>query len=634
MKTKFTVLAVVTAAWIGAQCVVAAEPSVADLLASLKSSDESVRAQAEDALAERGPEAAAAVEPLTALLADKSAVVRAHAVRAALGMIGAAAKSAVPQIVELAGDEDPVVRRQAVQAIKGINPGPKVTVPLCVKLLEDADPGVRQRVLMTVTEAGQKALPGLKVALDDDKAAYWACIILRDMGPEGKEAIPGLAKRLQDERPDVRREAVLALASMGDAASDVVPQIAALLDDPDAAVAATYALGRIGHMPKDVDATVAKNARDTADPMLSTTSLWALANTHPDDKKLRGVVTKALIEQLKSDDPYVRAAAARGLAALPPAPEVTLPIWKEELQNADETLLAHALDALIQLGAPAVPALAKGLEYDTLRPQIISVLYEMGPNAAAASPALAKLVNTDDERIAHEAIITLASVGPAAEPAVPALVEALETDGNPNAHAAVYAVGRVGPAARDAKDHLLKLLKGSDQDLALIALVADQDRLFAGGGRRGGPRICCRLGLGKGERPDADRPNRSARWARMAKPPFRRSKKQPTTATSLFAKRPPRHLSRSRDKIGPNPDCVSLPGACSKSEPQRAVVAVRRGRVSGVHGAPKSPPSARGAMCPRSAVRPASVGVRAGGRPFERRRVRRRPSLSAAAGRS
>jgi HEAT repeat protein len=240
------------------------------------------------------------------------------------------------------------------------------------------------------------------------------------------------------------------------------------LADPDTAVAATYALGRIGHLPADVDSAITANAK-SSDLMLSTVSLWALANTHPDDKRLRARVTKQLIHRLNDEDPYVRTAAARGLAALPPDLDVTMPIWQEELKNADETMLAHSLDALSQIGAPAVPALVKALQYDELRPHVIKMLLDLGPEAAGAAPALAKYVNDADEDVALEVIVALTSFDDRAAPAVPALIESIEREGNPHAHTAIYALGRIGPAASDAQNVLLDLLGGSDQNLALIS---------------------------------------------------------------------------------------------------------------------------------------------------------------------
>ena len=145
-------------------------------------------------------------------------------------------------------------------------------------------------------------MPGLIVALDNDKAAYWACLILRDIGPAAKDAVPALTKKLEDKDPQIRREAILALASTGSEAEPVVPAIAAALKDEQTCGAATYALGRIGQIPANVEPTIKANAK-SSDKVLSTASLWALARVHPDDKDLRREVAEQLIPRMKDSRP-------------------------------------------------------------------------------------------------------------------------------------------------------------------------------------------------------------------------------------------------------------------------------------------------------------------------------------------
>ena len=287
------------------------------------------------------------------------------------------------------------------------------------------------RVLNAIADAGPQAVPGLIEALKHDRAAYWACLVLRDIGPAAKDAVPALTEKLKDPRPEIRREAILALAAIEEAAGPAVPQIAAALSDEQTRQAATYAMGRIGQIPTEVEATVRANA-NSDDKVLSTTSLWAVARVHPEDKRIRRAATKRLIERLKDKDEIVRAAAANALAALPPAPEITGPIWEKALQDADETTVRNALSALATLGPPAVPKLIDALKYEKLRINVVYVLGQIGPAAAPATPALAKLIVDKDERVAQEAVISLAKIGPAAKEAVPTLVQALQQPKNPN----------------------------------------------------------------------------------------------------------------------------------------------------------------------------------------------------------
>jgi HEAT repeat protein len=434
-----------------------AEDSVATLIGNLASSDQSVQLRAIDELGMQKEKAAEAVTPLTELLKSDSAKVRAHAAHS-LGEIGPAARPAVDSLSQLLKDADETVRRQAVQAIGDIRPGPQVMVPLCVKLLEDPDPGVRLRVMNAIADAGARAVPGLIAALDNEKAAYWACLILRDIGPDAKDAVPALTKKLQDKDPEVRREAILALAAVGKEAESAVEPIAAAVKDEITCGAATYALGRIGQIPADVEPTVRANAK-SSDKVLSTASLWALARVHPEDKELFREVAERLIPRLKDTDLIVRQTVAHALLSLPPDPEITMPIWAKVFQDADDTTIRHALGAVAAQGAPAVPRLIDALKNQKARGYVIYALGEMRATAAPAAEVLAALVNDKDPLIAREAAISLAKIGPAAKAAVPELAKVLADGDAAKVPAVAYALGRIGPDAKAALPALRDVLK-------------------------------------------------------------------------------------------------------------------------------------------------------------------------------
>ena len=310
----------------------------------------------------------------------------------------------------------------------------------------------------------------------------------RDIGPAGKDAVPALVERLKDPRPEIRREAILTLAAMDEAAIPALPQIAANLIDKDTAIAATYVLGRVGQIPKVAvietynkrtggqlslsitpEAIIQQNAKSD-DKMLSTTSLFVLARVHPEDKELLRAVGQRLVERLKDPDAFVRNAAAKALAALPPAPEIMLPIWSKAFEDADETTIGYALDAIAALGPAAVPRLVEGLKHEKVRDQVIYVIGRLGPAVAPATPALVKLISDKDEHVAREAILAIANIGPGAKDAVPALTAALQQPDSPDAHAIVYALGRIGPEAAAAEPVLTGQFKNSDPSLAVTML--------------------------------------------------------------------------------------------------------------------------------------------------------------------
>ena len=343
-------------------------------------------------------------------------------------------------------------------------------IPICVKLLEDPDQAIRVRILNAIAECGVEAVPGLIEALKDEKSAFWALIILRDIGPAAKDAIPAITEKLKDKKPEIRREAVLTLGGFGEAAAPAVPQIAALLSDEHAGTAATFVLGQLGQIPKDAEATIRANTK-SKDQMLSTASFWALARVHPEDNELRREATEVLVARLKEKDPFVRVAAARALAALPPAPEITVPIWEKALKDADETTIRHAMDALAALGAPAVPRLIDALKHEKFRVEIVYALGRIGPPAAAATPDLAKLVEDKSSRVAHEAIIALGNIGPDAKDAVPALIKAFGQgdDRDMNFAAIAFALGKIGAGARRPSLSCSKKLESKNDNVRLLS---------------------------------------------------------------------------------------------------------------------------------------------------------------------
>ena len=264
---------------------------------------------------------------------------------------------------------------------------------------------------------------------------------------------------------------MLALGAMNDAALPAVPQIAAALGDEHAATAATFVLGQLGKIPADAEAKIRENAKD-GDKTLATVSLWALVRVHPEDKELRREATEKLVENLKDKDQFVRVAAARALGALPPAPEITLPILEKMLKDADAATAQYALDALATIGPKAVPRLIELLQHKDIRVQVVYILGQIGPGAAPAVDALAKLVADQDVNLATEAVLAIGKIGPDAKNAVPALVKALEQENCSNAHAIIYALGRIGPNAAPAEPLLLKAIKSKDGSLVVVSAWA------------------------------------------------------------------------------------------------------------------------------------------------------------------
>jgi HEAT repeat protein len=465
---RLVLLAVLAAmsAWCATS--LAAEGNVAELIKALGSQDAAAQIEAAEALEAMGPDASDAVSVLTKLLKSDATEVQAHAAEA-LGAIGSAAKPAAEALASLVREDDEFVRKEALEALESIRPGPAVMLPILTELLQDPNPVVRARVMGALADRGDDAMELLIEALGKDETAYWACMILAEIGPNASDAVPALANMLDHDAHGVRREAILALAAIGPDAKPAVEKLVALIDCPINGVPSIYALGSIGTVSGDVKTKLVEKAKGD-DPIAKTVSAWALAKLHPGDKRFARRAAKLLVATLKSGNPQARLAAAKALEALEADPEVVRPVLIEALDDADDDTVVVMLDALVSVGPEIVPRLIEALKHEEARQYVCYMIGELGPGAAPATEALAALLTAPKSETRVEAAFALAEIGPDASAAVPALTKALETEG-PVRFAASYALGRIGKEAMKAKPALVAQLK-SDESMALISAWA------------------------------------------------------------------------------------------------------------------------------------------------------------------
>jgi HEAT repeat protein len=457
----------------GAAVARADDSDTSKFLKDLASTDAAVRLEAIDQLGERGEATPEVLAALSAQLKDASATVRAHAAHA-MGHLGPGARPAIEALAPLVVDADKNVQRMAIRAWARIRPGPEVSVPLFSKLMADVDPATRAGALNALAEVGKPAVPALVQSLKDEKATYWVCLILGEIGPDAAEAVPALVEVLKaDQRPEVRREAVLALAAIGPAAAGAVPPLVEALADKDTAIGASaaYALGCVGPQAKEALPALAKSL-ENADPFLKTASGWALAKIEPTEAH-RATAVALLLSALKSDQPRLRRAAVLGLASLKPPAELVLPQLTEVVKVVGKDAAGDTLEVLVVIGEPAVPVLAEALKREEIRFLVVRDLARLGPKAQPATASLAELVNSDPlSAVRREALMALGAIGRGAAAAVPAAIEALDSKQETVAYAACYALGKIGKPAAAAVPVLLKKLGDSNELLAVAAAWA------------------------------------------------------------------------------------------------------------------------------------------------------------------
>lgn len=381
--------------------------------------DPKSRYWAEVALAEIGPEAAAAVEPLAKLAAE--------------GEI-----------------ED---RLQAILTLASIGEGAKAAVPTLVQAIESGDASLRLPAAFalgqTKAKEGDACLEKLTAAEDPLLAALASWARAR-INPTDETivaaAVDRLRKQLASADPEARSGAVSGLSDLAAGLpaglrEELAEDFLGLLADDESKVgtAAGAALIRLGA---------------------------------PAVGKLRE----------KIEDPSLRLAALEILSAIGPAAKPALADLVKTLGDPDPQIRGDAAVAIAAIGAEAaeaVPALRKLLEDESVpmvaRYPAAFALGRIGPAAAAAEPALRQLASSSDEIMATVAVWAALKVKPddksLFESAVPLLRRALRGDREMARLEAAVALGDIGPAAASAIP-LLELVAEDDPAKPVRAAAA------------------------------------------------------------------------------------------------------------------------------------------------------------------
>jgi HEAT repeat protein len=175
--------------------------------------DVTKRNEAFEALRRLGPQAKAAVLPLSEALKDPSSATRWRAA-ITLGCIGPEAKAAVRQLADALKDDYYPARYYAAFALGEIGPEVKTALPaLNEALMREEIEYVRRGIATALSRVGPDAVPSLVEALTNSSASvrHAAVLALGQMGPEARRAAPALTEVLHDKERFVRSAAAIAI---------------------------------------------------------------------------------------------------------------------------------------------------------------------------------------------------------------------------------------------------------------------------------------------------------------------------------------------------------------------------------------------------------------------------------------
>lgn len=177
---------------------------------------------------------------------------------------------------------------------------------------------------------------------------------------------------------------------------------------------------------------------------------------------------------LRHEDARVRSAAARALGQIGKPAAAAAPALAELLENEeDRTVLGFTGLALGEFGKASVPHVVPLL--GAARPQArvlaVSVLGSIGPDAAGAVPALTGALGAEEPEVREAAADALGRIGAPAE--VAAKVARLVRDDEQNVRiAAISALGEMGPCARPCVAEVVAVASHGQGDERASAIAA------------------------------------------------------------------------------------------------------------------------------------------------------------------
>jgi HEAT repeat protein len=211
------------------------------LLASLEHRDTRLRQHAAQIIAEMGREASHAVPQLIPALKDSDVRVAASLIQA-ISQMGGDAAPAIPTLVDIVRDSgDFGMRAMAANALMPFGRDAKDAVPALLDMLKNS-PHERRTAARALAKIATpaEALPALAEAFAEPIDEHrWhdrhdIAEALVEFGVAGAGAV---AELLQHKRSDVRIQAMGVLPRFQKQAQFAVPQLLALMDDPDGDVA-------------------------------------------------------------------------------------------------------------------------------------------------------------------------------------------------------------------------------------------------------------------------------------------------------------------------------------------------------------------------------------------------------------
>lgn len=396
---------------------------------------------------------------------------------------GTAALPALPALIKAINDDDKQVATSALASIAALGPQAQEAIPALIASLDTRKSRGRDRrqVVMRAAYAlsriGSASVTPLiaAIAQDDIGLRIGGAHALGGLGPQAKDAVPGLIQLLVDGREPIREEVIQALGLIGPEAG---PALVTALTDGDARrrSGAALALAQIEPAYRQAAQPVEQQlARET-----EATARAALLTALPKVGAAPDRCVALLLPGVTDDNESTRHAALNALLGTWAVRAAAVPKLVTLLKDGKPEVRERAARALGRMGsdaASALPALLAATRAAGGAQAFADALAQIGPQAL---PALLDALQKGKPEESAWILRALRGFGP---PAIPVLNEALKHPSAAVRAAAAGTLGSMGREAADAINPLFVLTEDASPEVqaaslrALVALRADSNRL-------------------------------------------------------------------------------------------------------------------------------------------------------------
>lgn len=275
------------------------------------------------------------------------------------------------------------------------------------------------------------------------------------LGTDAAEALPSLCLLFAKSGPQVRNRLVVAIASIGELAADLVPAVAEMLKSPATQASAVRALAKWGQVARPMISDLIQFLQQfpAADRWAKMSAIEALGNFGAD----ASAALPTLQACLKDADVAVKCKSAVAIWKIAPSTPGPVETLRNEL--SDSTKHGHSTHNSLD---------------------IVIALRELGRAASSCAPTLEKLLSGPDGWVRVHAARALIKMGAQVQVILPTLIDDLlrKWHGIGVGQLAAECIASLGPAAAPALSRIEEILSRDDTFAHFGTDWADSDEAY------------------------------------------------------------------------------------------------------------------------------------------------------------